>query len=182
LSRAALMDRRRSAKEGGKLSGAIESGSSPEAAKAALRPRSRNSSRPKRRGSTKRNSRPLSRPRRAWVWAATGELRAWSPGGGRSCRDGQSTGRQVGGGCGRRPKFADDVFSGAMHRNEHAAFKTLCLAGARCFEGLAVAPEPRLNDAVAAHTLVDAASYGFHFGQFGHSSIVGGRVEFARGF
>jgi len=82
----------------------------------------------------------------------------------------------VRGGCGRRPKLADDVLSSAMHSHEHAAFKTHCLAGARCFKGLGVAPEPRLNDAVAAHTLVDAASYGLHFGQFGHSSIVG-RVE-----
>src|SRR5271167_1121361 len=55
--------KRGAAKRGAFKEGAVE---------AALRPKSRNSRRPKRRGSTKRSSRPLIMVRRAWVWGATG--------------------------------------------------------------------------------------------------------------
>ena len=71
-------------------------------------------------------------------------------------------------------QFADDMFPGAMDGEEVAAFQALRLTGGGGFEESAMAGKPDIGDAMAAHTLVDAAGYGFDFGQFGHFFIVGG--------
>lgn len=59
-----------------------------------------------------------------------------------------------------------------MDSENRATSKLAGLAGARCFEGLRMAAEPDLNDAIAADALVDAASNRLHLGQFGHRLIV----------
>jgi hypothetical protein len=55
-----------------------------------------------------------------------------------------------------------------MNAENDAAGEALCLVRARSFEGLGMRAEPRFDDAVKAQTLVDSASDGFYFGQFGH--------------
>lgn len=81
---------------------------------------------------------------------------------------------------GRRTELADNMFSGAMNREQQAAIQTLGLTGRRCFEGFFVASEPRGYDAITMHTLVNAASDRLHFGEFWHSSIVGERKPDSR--
>lgn len=72
----------------------------------------------------------------------------------------------------RSAKLANNVFSGAMNSQKYSPLKTFALSRWRCFEGLRLAAEPGMKNAVAAYPLVDATGYGFHFRQFGHASIV----------
>jgi hypothetical protein len=67
--------------------------------------------------------------------------------------------------------FADNVFSGAMNAENRAAFKPLGLRAGGVLKGSRCA-EPRLDNAVAAHPLVDAAGNRLHLRQFGHRLIV----------
>lgn len=60
-----------------------------------------------------------------------------------------------------------------MDRKNNTTFKATRLLGWGRFEGLAVRVEPGLQNALAAHSLVDATGDGFYLGKFGHHFIVG---------
>ena len=69
------------------------------------------------------------------------------------------------------------MFAGAVYGENRAAYKLFRLAGARRFEGLRKAAKPNFNDAIAADTLVDAASDRLYLRQFRHRLIVEDCVE-----
>ncbi len=147
-------------------------------------PRSRNSSLPNRRGSTKRNSRPLASVSRACVCFATGA-------------SGVVTSRRpVMPRCtihcaampfcsaGRSPlaavsdcelQFNDNMLAGAMDRENPALPQSRGLPAGRVLEGFAMRPEPRIHNPVSAHARIHAACDRFHFGQFRHRLILVGR-------
>ncbi len=82
-------------------------------------------------------------------------------------------GRQTfGGGLCPRAQAHDDVFADAFDAEDGAAFEAFGLVGGGILEGLAVRAEPDVGDAVVAYAGVDAASDGFHLGEFGHRLIV----------
>ena len=152
-----------------------------------LRRRSRNSRRPKRRGSTKRSSCPPARSRRACVWSGNGAV---------GCCDQQPTGhakvddplrcgrarilvgafagflRDGFGCCARWTQLEDDMFPGAVYCQYRAASKTNGLPQGRRLEGLRMAAEPSLDDAIATHAFMNAAGDRLHFWEFRHRFIV----------
>jgi hypothetical protein len=69
-------------------------------------------------------------------------------------------------------QFADNVLSGAMNGEQNEALQPLGLLRGRRLEGLPVRTEPDLDNVVAAHMRIDAASNGFNLWQFRHFSIV----------
>jgi hypothetical protein len=72
---------------------------------------------------------------------------------------------------GRKAEFADNMFAGAMYREDGAAFESFRLLGRRCLEWLGVAAEPCFDDAVSADAGVDAECNGLHFRKFRHGSL-----------
>jgi hypothetical protein len=64
------------------------------------------------------------------------------------------------------------MLSEAMHTQEGTPLEPRSLPARRRFEGFMMPAEPDLDDAIATHPLVDAASNGFHLGKFRHRSIV----------
>ena len=71
-----------------------------------------------------------------------------------------------------RPEFADNMLSGAMDSEDCAPCKAFGLASWRAFEGLAMAAEDGLDNAVAAHPLMNSAGNGLDLWQLGHWVIV----------
>src|SRR5580698_946626 len=65
------------------------------------------------------------------------------------------------------------MFADALNSNDRAAFQALGLRGRRRLERLAMRSEPHIGDAIAAHTFMNPARNGLHFGQFGHCFILG---------
>jgi hypothetical protein len=64
------------------------------------------------------------------------------------------------------------VLAGAMDRKNGAAGKPIRLLRRRRLERLGIGAEPRLDNAIAAHAIMNAARDGFNLRQFGHRSIV----------
>ncbi len=91
------------------------------------------------------------------VWARGGV--AWKSG----CNAGRIQGRS---------QLAHDMLAAAMDSQHGASQKASGLPRWRSLEWLAVRAEPNLEDAVAAHPLMNAAGNGFHLGEFGHRIIV----------
>jgi hypothetical protein len=59
-----------------------------------------------------------------------------------------------------------------MDRKNGAAGKPIRLLRRRRFEWLRVRAEPRVDDTIALHAIMNAARDGFNLRQFGHRSIV----------
>src|SRR5580658_4979102 len=63
-----------------------------------------------------------------------------------------------------RAQFKDDVLACAMHDENSAAGKLVRLLSRRRLERLGIGAEPRLDNAIAAHAIMNAARNGFNFG------------------
>ena len=69
-------------------------------------------------------------------------------------------------------QLADNVFSGAMYRQNRASLQPFGLARRVRLERLRMPAEPYLDNAVSAHTFMHSASNRLNLGQFRHRSIV----------
>ncbi len=69
-------------------------------------------------------------------------------------------------------QLANYVFSGAMYSQNGAPFKAFGQPRRRSLERLSMRTKPGLDDELASHPVMNTACNGFHFRQFGHSSIV----------
>lgn len=72
----------------------------------------------------------------------------------------------------RGPQLTDNVLARAMDGENDAAQKTAGKFRGRGLEGLRVRTEPSIENSIAADPFVDGSSDGFHFGEFGHRSII----------
>jgi hypothetical protein len=69
-------------------------------------------------------------------------------------------------------QLKNNVLAGAMDGKDGAISEPAGLLRRRRLKRLRIRTEPRFDDAIAAHAIVNTARDGFHFGQFGHRLIV----------
>ena len=75
-----------------------------------------------------------------------------------------------------RSQIANNMLADATHAQEDPSIEPRGLPSRQCLEGLPMPAKPDFDNAVATHSLLDAAGNGFYLRQFRQRSIVEDRV------